>query len=315
MKYIRKYENFINDEDRGNAVEEPEYNPVKSLEAQKYVDIVFNKGAGDEVNQLCKEIGCELPESDEDLEKVKEIAVKYFIDNPERIKSFDQPVKTYAFNGGNSVVKTNNVGGTSYEHSPHVGESIEVDNSTKIDLNEDEMRLFGTETVLMKLIQHNKISLHYNQVVFDRNDEETKKVLDIFFEIDNVNNVSEGFGEVAGILKTIFLSLGAAYALLSFIGGLIIKKAKCRLVDSLMKKLKLLSASMAFDNNKKEFSKVVSVSEYADRYFITTRKTFFGQVPDIRVLKNEKIMIYNDVKINLSDEQYQQFLELIKYNI
>ena len=55
----------------------------------------------------------------------------------------------------------------------------------KIDISEDEMKLFGTETLLLKLIKNNKISLHNNEVWFNRNDEGTKQVLDIFFEIND----------------------------------------------------------------------------------------------------------------------------------
>lgn len=187
MKYLRKFENFTNDENRGNTVEEPTYNVAKNLAAKNYVELILNKGGGAEVNELCKEIGVEMPKDDEGLDKLKEDAINYFIKNPERIKSLDQPIKKYPYQGTDGIARTNNIGGTSYTNSTHIGESVSVDDpeSMKIDISEDEMKLFGTETLLLKLIKNNKISLHNNEVWFNRNDEGTKQVLDIFFEIND----------------------------------------------------------------------------------------------------------------------------------
>ena len=187
MKYLRKFENFTNDENRGNTVEEPTYNVAKNLAAKNYVELILNKGGGAEVNELCKEIGVEMPKDDEGLDKLKEDAINYFIKNPERIKSLDQPIKKYPYPGTDGIARTNNIGGTSYTNSTHIGESVSVDDpeSMKIDISEDEMKLFGTETLLLKLIKNNKISLHNNEVWFNRNDEGTKQVLDIFFEIND----------------------------------------------------------------------------------------------------------------------------------
>ena len=187
MKYLRKFENFTNDENRGNTVEEPTYTVAKTLAAKNYVELILNKGGGAEVNELCKEIGVEMPKDDEGLDKLKEDAINYFIKNPERIKSLDQPIKKYPYQGTDGIARTNNIGGTSYTNSTHIGESVSVDDpeSMKIDISEDEMKLFGTETLLLKLIKNNKISLHNNEVWFNRNDEGTKQVLDIFFEIND----------------------------------------------------------------------------------------------------------------------------------
>jgi hypothetical protein len=192
MKYIKRYENFtsddsfVNDENRAVTAEEPEYNASNNLKAKNYVELIFNKGGGAEVNALCKEIGCKMPKDDEGLEKTMQIAIKYFIQNPERIKNTDQQVSKYPYQGSDGVVRTNNIGGTSYTNSTHVGESVknsDDEDIIKLDISDDEMRLFGTETQLIKLIKNNKISLYDNQVWFDKNDDETKRVLDIFLEI------------------------------------------------------------------------------------------------------------------------------------
>ena len=188
MKFIKKYENFVNDENRSKIAEEPEYNPVKRLAAKNYVDLIFNKGSGAEVNALCKEIGKKSPQNDEELEALKEDAIKYYIDNPERIKDTDQPITKYDYYGGSKVAPTtNNVGGTSQANSTHIGESVknkDKDEFTKIEISDEEMDLFGNETLLIKLIGDNKISLHNNEVSFKTSDDETKKILDIFFDID-----------------------------------------------------------------------------------------------------------------------------------
>lgn len=301
MKFIKKYETFTNDESRTNITEEPKYNPVNNLKAKNYVELVFSKGAGDEVNQICKEIGCEMPSSEEELDKSKEEAIKYFIENPERMKSFDQPISKIQQTGDASP-RTNNIGGTSFSNSTHVGESFQSPSSDGvIEINKDEMKLFGTETQLIKLIRTNKISLHDNEVWFDENDEETKKILDIFFEINQVNE------SVAGIVLGVFSAIQLIKLLLKLLASNLRHRGTKKLIDV----LKMLSVAMT--NDKGKFVNVVSVSEFSDKYFITCKKTILGYLPDIRILKNEKIMIFDDFEIKLSDKEYEEFSNIIKH--
>ena len=181
MKFIQKYENFTTDDNRGDNQSFPKYNQANRLKAKQYVDQIFSGGSGPEVVEMCKEIGCDRPTNDEELESVKEKALEYFIDNPERIKEVGTSFQSYPYsgNGNDGIVRTNNVGGV-------VRESKGEKNS-KVILNDDEMNLFSSETPLINLIRKNKISLHDKEVWYAKDDKETKKILDIFFEIDSVN--------------------------------------------------------------------------------------------------------------------------------
>jgi len=311
MKIIKRFENFDTDETRGTVAEEPKYNPVKSLNAKNYVDLILNKGGGAEVTEMCKEIGVEMPKDDSGLEKLREDAIRYFTENPERIKSLDQPIKKYPYAGTDGVVRTNNIGGSSFANSTHVGESVSEEHpeSMKIDLTDDEMRLFGTETLLLKLIKNNKISLHDKAVWFNRNDEHTKQILDIFFEIDDTPKINES------LITTIALSLIAGYTLLKFLGRIISIHFKNQGTNKLLYSLKLMSAAITSSSDKK-LVKVISVSEYSDRYFITCKETLFGQIPNIVIRKDEQTILYdNKYKILLNNKQYQEFLRLAKFNM
>lgn len=249
MKYLSKFENFDTDETRYIDGNVPKINPVISLKAKNFVDKIFDKGSGSDVNELCKEIGADVPKTDEDLDSIKELAIKYYTENPERIKDTDgATLKRFDVGGGDRVARTNNVGGalresTNFESGDQVtfqfkGQTVDgkikkiVDeksaiveskflkqgtslplnmlrkvssvkesnkpspndeDSSKIDLTKDEMKLFNTEAMLMKLIRSNKISLYKNVVWYKTDDEKTKKVLDIFFDVegDEPTNIEE----------------------------------------------------------------------------------------------------------------------------
>ena len=77
MKFIQKYENFTTDDNRGDNQSFPKYNQANRLKAKQYVDQIFSGGSGPEVVEMCKEIGCDRPTNDEELESVKEKAIEY----------------------------------------------------------------------------------------------------------------------------------------------------------------------------------------------------------------------------------------------
>lgn len=180
MKYISTFENFINDENRGNNAELPQFNQATNLKAKEYVEQIFNQGAGSEVFAICKEIGCETPKDDSSLDSIKDAAIKYFTENPERMqKNSEATFKTFPYNSGDGVVRTNNVGGVMHESKKpqQNGEGC-----TKIELSEDQMKLFGQENQLIRLIRSNKITLHDKEVWYNDDDESTKRILDIFID-------------------------------------------------------------------------------------------------------------------------------------
>jgi hypothetical protein len=319
MKYIRKFENFDTDGNRADAQSYPKFNQTINLKAKEYVDHILNKGSGLEVTQLCKEIGCDLPNQDEDLDSIREMAVKYFIENPERIKDFEVSFKQFPYGGSDGVVRTNNVGGTSFTNSSHVGESKSYveDGWVKLELKDDEMNLFSSEATLQNLIRNNKISLHDNEVWFKEGDDSTKKILDVYLEIDE-ESVNEG-------LATFLLSSFVAYKLLKWIHKILSRRKRNQFLKRLKNIIDILSKSFMMD--KDGLKNALSVSEFSDRFYIrgindtkpillpnwsvTSEMPAEVNLPDIRLLKNEKVLIFDDFKIELTDEEYQDFLEIV----
>jgi len=181
MIHIKKFENFSKDGIDVDNQTLPEFNASKQHDAKEYVEMVFNSGAGPEVVAMCKEIGVNMPQDDESLDKAKEIAIKYYNKNPERIKQLGGgSLKRYDYGSSDRIARTNNVGGALRES---VKPGPEEDGSVRIEITPDEKKLFGTESLLIKLVSTDKIALYQNEVWYDENDEATKKVLDIFFDI------------------------------------------------------------------------------------------------------------------------------------
>lgn len=112
MKHLKKYENFHDDGLDVDNTNAPKYNQAQRLDAKKYVDAIFAAGAGKMVAALCKEIGMQVPKTDEELEKTQDQAIEYFIENPERIKEITPPTfKSYPYYSGDGIARTNNIGG------------------------------------------------------------------------------------------------------------------------------------------------------------------------------------------------------------
>ena len=76
---------------------------------------------------IMKEIGEKAPQTDEELDALKDKAIQYFIDNPERIKEFDGGFKSIPYNSGDGVVRTNNVGGSLRESNKLIDDEDEDD--------------------------------------------------------------------------------------------------------------------------------------------------------------------------------------------
>lgn len=127
MKFIRKFENFVNDlnrEDQSTSFVHS-YNPVNKVEAEKYVDSVIKAGDWD---ILFKVTGTEKPKGelspedfDEKFDDMREKAIKYFVENPKGIGA-EPAIKSLPKPSGDGIPRTNNVGGTSFANSPRIGE-------------------------------------------------------------------------------------------------------------------------------------------------------------------------------------------------
>ena len=194
MKWIKKYESFVNDNNRDTAAIDflPKNNPVIKLQATEYVD---DKLKSNEFAEIFKVVGMDPPkelkgsEMDELFDEVREKAIDYFVENPEAIgkpvkfSSMANSDKQKLSNQNDRVPTTNNIGGTSQSSSQRIGESVNNFDSN-IDISEDDMEKFNEEEPLIELIRNGKIALGNKKVSFNQSDKETIKTLDIYFEFD-----------------------------------------------------------------------------------------------------------------------------------
>ena len=193
MKWIKKYENFTNDNNRDSASLDylPKYNPVVKQEATEYVE---SKLKSNEFAEMFHVVGMNPPEElkseemDSLFDEVKEKAIEYFVENPEEIgKSVNfssmKGDKQNLSNQNDRVPTTNNIGGTSQTASGRIGES-KTNFDSDIEISEEDMRKFNSEEPLIELIRNGKISLGNKKVNFNKSDKSTIKTLDIYFEFD-----------------------------------------------------------------------------------------------------------------------------------
>ncbi len=114
----------------------------------------------------------------------------------------------------------------------------------------------------------------------------------------NFEQYNESFG-------SIFLGFVTGWLIYKFLINLrrvmLLKKMNNQIVDLVTDDIKRLR-SMRDDN--------VGISEFADRYFIRFNRQNIG---DIRIMKDTKELVLDKVKINLSDEQYDNFIDIINH--
>jgi len=194
MKWIKKYENFVTDNNRDTAAIDflPKHNPVVKQQATEYVD---DKLKSNDFADMFKVVGMEPPkdlkseEMDSLFDEVREKAIEYFVENPEAIgkdikfSSMANSDKQNLSNQNDRVPTTNNIGGTSQTASGRIGES-KTNFDSEIEITEDDMNKFNSEEPLVELIRNGKISLGNKKVSFNKSDKETIGVLDIYFEFD-----------------------------------------------------------------------------------------------------------------------------------
>ena len=116
MIHLKTFEGFHEDGLEIDSQTTPDHNPEIRLKAKTYVENIFNAGAGQMVNALCKEIGMKMPKDDEQIEKAKEAAISYFIKNPERIKEITPPAhKRYPYQSNDGIARVSNIGGVHHD--------------------------------------------------------------------------------------------------------------------------------------------------------------------------------------------------------
>jgi hypothetical protein len=174
MKHIKTFESFNTDGISVDNAKFPKFNMSLRMDVQNYVD---KKLDSNEYKEMFDIVGIEPPLTDsQDLntsfDKVRELAIEYFCENPEEIKDMNINFKTYPVDS--SVV-------------PVIRES-------KIEISDEDMNLLNEEP-LQDLVRNQKIKVLNNQISFDKNDEETIETLDIYFEFDKSNFKSDEISE------------------------------------------------------------------------------------------------------------------------
>lgn len=115
MKYIRTFESFVTDDNRGEDTQYPQHNAALKSEVTEYVDTILRSN---EYHNLVELVGMKLPknvsgeEIDEFFDEVREKAIEHFIENPEQIKKLGFTINNYQVPGNDGVPRTNKVGGT-----------------------------------------------------------------------------------------------------------------------------------------------------------------------------------------------------------
>ena len=88
MKYIKFFDSFINDDNRGEGTQYPELNPVIKFNAKEYVDAIMSTN---EYLKILKLLKIEEPKDISEEERnaffddVHEKAIEYFTKNPEEL--------------------------------------------------------------------------------------------------------------------------------------------------------------------------------------------------------------------------------------
>lgn len=184
MKYIRTFESFVTDDNRGEDTQFPQHNAALKAEVVEYVDTVLNSN---EYSKLVDLLGMEMPknvsgeEVDEFFDDVREKAIEYFIKNPEQLgKTGGFVINKFNVAGGDGIARTNNIGGALRESAKpepnHSGCGV-------IEVTDDELSYFEDEAPLLGLVRDEKVTLYDNQIWYNKGDKETIDVLDTYFEI------------------------------------------------------------------------------------------------------------------------------------
>jgi hypothetical protein len=115
MRYIRTYEEYSHEDGLEVDMQSyPEHNQAINQRAKKCVEDIFDRGAGESVAALCKEVGIEMPKVNDErgLEEAQKRATEYLIKNPGRIGQFETPqMSVVPVRSGDGVARTNNLGG------------------------------------------------------------------------------------------------------------------------------------------------------------------------------------------------------------
>jgi hypothetical protein len=136
MKYLKSFKFFetvgfgnnITGIGSDEATFDHSNSPVLKQQVENYVDSML----GSEITVLCKKIGVQAPkdlqgaEMDDFADKVREKAIAFFMKNPAHMDANnDREIKKdlkHTMDDTDRVPTTNNIGGTSFANSNHIGQ-------------------------------------------------------------------------------------------------------------------------------------------------------------------------------------------------
>lgn len=176
MKFFKTFESFSKDGIDVDDTKLPEYNMSNRKDVKEYVE---SKISSEDYKVIFDVANMEPPVNvDEDefsriYDEAKELAIEYYLKNPEEMTGNNLSFKTYPVKSS-SVPQVQNTGVSLRES---------YDGKVKIDINDEDMNLLLEEPI-QDLVRNQKISILNNQIWFDDKDKETKDTLDIYFEFD-----------------------------------------------------------------------------------------------------------------------------------
>lgn len=128
----------------------------------------------------------------------------------------------------------------------------------------------------------------------------------------NIKNFEEFNEGVLTTISTIVLSGIFLYKFLKFLVKKLVNKYQRELIMQLMNRIKLLSVGKSMNKINQKFEDALSVYEFPDRFVLRSNSSMFSLEDDVKILKNPKILIYKENKIDLTEDDYETFINIIK---
>lgn len=184
MKYLKKYENFVTDDNRGEESMYPEKNQALKHEISEYVDSILNSN---DFGLMYELVGKKMPkdvngeELNKSFDEVRELAIEYLLKHPEEVSKDGYKMSTFTVGSNNDgISRTNNVGGALRESNRPMPNDL---GTSLLDISDDEMSYFETEGPLIDLIRYEKVVLLDNEVWYNDDDDDTIDVLETYFKM------------------------------------------------------------------------------------------------------------------------------------
>lgn len=153
LNKLKSFENFVNDDNRGDGTMYPEHNIALKERARKYVEYMLHH----KFEELFDILGLDMPMElqgeyfENSFDEAREEGIKYFIENPEEIK--DSEVKLDVMERKGDIPRIGNIGASFRESRGRINED-KYDDEFNIDGdNEDEDDTITLKDDLNRMIE------------------------------------------------------------------------------------------------------------------------------------------------------------------